>query len=867
MLIISVLVSTMGFAQVQTFPVNKAETKFGTDKTQKTSVQKNENKPVFKTVTLSSKMMSVVSQKAIDAAKLSIKNESQSLNANVKATKKRANDNEGAIKTPKGTPKTYALTTYVSDGQYTEGFVGGYCDTVYVDGKDVYFKDIVFLVGDGSYVKGTITKGDEHNGTITIANGQQCSDKYYAYMAGADDKGYLTVDKETPSFTFSIRNDSIFSDNVEATTDLHILAVDADDQIVCYNATYEYDPVDVSKLVTMTLPDGLQTNDYKTTSFRFHTLLPGKRELLKVAKSGNDFYLTNFKIAPNAVIKGSLVNGKVEVKLPLYLGLVQNRFLYLKTAKLVAGYDASKGDSTLTFEIQNKDKVACDYDTATGKIKANDFMMISAGPTLVGYLNEPLIEPFNDVPVTIPSTAVNVNYALSTVANVYDESYRTSEKAVVARDGNDFYFKGITSFDKDVAFKGTLNGDSIYVTVPQYLGLFDGYYMYLSRMDAQESLFGTEYAANDNTETLRFFFDKTTGNITSGDIFGSSTIDGLTDKGIYKPIWRVFNDVLQTIPADAKIDRYILSTSTLDESSKMKSIARIAHKDNTYYFMDINPKDSLAVYVGTRSGNKITCTVPQYVGGPTFNYLNVAYKPFKIKGNSGDSVWTYKLTEDKQLVLNYDEDKDIISSDSLLIFLTIDNQVNKFYYKPVYSKYTPHAATPVDPEPLGWQDFSADFGQYLFNVNIPNEEVNGDFIDPSGMTYSLYFDDSTTPYVFDAARYGADFTADTQNVPYNLYATDFFISGTTRSIYLYDAPTKKIGVSSSYTYNGVKNSSKIVYFELPTEGINNVNTTSVKNEMYYDMTGRRVVNPAHGLFIHKVTYTDGKSRTFKEVIK
>jgi hypothetical protein len=446
MLIISVLVSTMGFAQVQTFPVNKAGAKFGTDKAQKASVQKNENKPVFKTVNLSSKIMSVVSQNAIDAAKLSIKNESKSLNANVKATKKRANDNEGVITTPNGTPKTYALTTYVSDGQNTSGYLGGYCDTVYVDGKDVYFKNIVFLVGDGSYVKGTITNGDEHNGTITIANGQQCAKGYYAYIGGADDNGYLTVDQDTPNFTFSIRNDSIFSDNVEATTDLHILAVDADDQIVCYNATYEYDPVDVSKLVTMTLPDGLQTNDYKTTSFRFHTLLPGKRELLKVAKSGNDFYLTNFKIAPNAVIKGSLVNGKVEVKLPLYLGLVQNRFLYLKTAKLVAGYDASKGDSTLTFEIQNKDKVACDYDTATGKIKANDFMMISAGPTLVGYLNEPLIEPFNDVPVTIPSTAVNVNYALSTVANVYDESYRTSEKAVVARDGNDFYFKGIIIF-------------------------------------------------------------------------------------------------------------------------------------------------------------------------------------------------------------------------------------------------------------------------------------------------------------------------------------------------------------------------------------------------------------------------------------
>jgi hypothetical protein len=867
MLIISVLVSTMGFAQVQTFHVNKVGAKFGTDKAQKASVQRNENKPVFKTVNLSSKMMSMVSQNAIDAAKLSIKNESKSLNANVKATKKRANDNEGVITTPKGTPKTYALTTYVSDGQYTSGYLGGYCDTVYVDGKDVYFKDIIFLVGDGSYVKGTITQGDEHNGTITIANGQQCSGNYYAYIAGIDNEGYLTLDKETPSFTFSIRNDSIFSNAVKGMKNLYLLAADADDQIVCYNATYEYDPVDMSKLTAESLPEGIDTLDYKASSFKFHTLLAGKKELVKVGKAGNDFYLTKLSSAPDAVVKGSVVDDKVEVKLPLYLGLSQNRFLFLKSAKLVAGYDASKGDSTLTYELTGKDKVVCDYDAATGKIKANDFMIISAGPTLVSYLNEPLFEPFTDVPVVVPSTAKDITYAMSTVYDPSDLTFRTSTKTTVARDGDDFYFKGISSIDPEAAFKGTLNGDSIYVTLPQFIEKSGKDYIYLNRMVAEASFFGTQFIANDNTETLRFLYDKASGTITSEDIFGSASIDGVADMGLCYPTWSIFTDVLPTVPTDATVEKYVLSQSSLDQKSTTKSIVRIAHKDNTYYFLDIDHGDSLAVFVGTRDGNKITCTVPQYVGGPYLNYLKVAYKPYKVLGSNNDSVWTYKLTEDKQLVLNYDEAKDIISSDSLVMTITIDDQLYNYFYKPVYSKYTPHAATPADPEPLGWEDNTADYGEYVFKVNIPNEADNGDFIDPSDMTYCLYFDDSTTPYVFDVARYGKDFTVDTQEVPYNLSAYDFSAGGADHSIYLYDAPEKKIGISSSYTYNGVKNSSKIVYFELPTEGINDVNATSVKNEMYYDMTGRRVVNPAHGLFIHKVTYTDGKSRTFKEVIK
>jgi hypothetical protein len=867
MLTIAVLVSAMCFAQAQRIQSISTGTKLNAGEKQQPSVQQNDKTPVFKVINLSERIGEVANDACLSNESLRAngdngdRNDGKSTNSNSSKIRKTV------IKTPSGTPKSYALTTFVTDGQSIKGFIGGYADTVYVDGKDVYFKNLVFLIRDGSYVKGQITAGDEHNGTITIANGQQCADGYYAWMASVDKDNNLVVDQDTPNFTFSIRNDTIVSDPVKATKDLYLLAVNTDDQIICLNASYYYEPVDASKLIVATLPNGLKLDDYKAISSNYRTLMKGKKEIVRIGKSGNDFYLTNLSSAPGAVVKGTLnADGKVEVKLPFYLGIADNKYQYIKAATLNPTID-EKGDSVLMFKITDKDKIVCDYDAATGKIKSNDFLMVTVGPSFLGYLNTPLFEPFDDVATVVPATAVNTTYALSWQHKPNNEDSRESVRAIVARDGNDFYFKNISSLDPNAAFKGTLKGDSIYVMVPQFIGHFDDtHYVYLNRIGV-EPTYGLLYAEKENTQTIRLYFDKTTNTITSNENFGSANIDGVIDMGLCSPHWVKFDGVAATVPADATIEKYVLSTSYLDSETTIKAISRIAHKDNTYYFMDIDPKDSLAVFVGKREGNKITVDLPQFVGGANLNYLRVAYKPFKVMGEEGDSVWAFKLTDDKQLVFNYDADNDVISSDSLVMLVTFDGSSYNYFYKPSYTKYAPYAAIPATPFPLSWDDYTSFFGKYVLNVYIPSETDKGEFIDPADMTYSIYMDNSTTPYVFDAARYGADFKQDTDEVPNAFTGPDFLISHFVHIIYMLDSPKEKVGIASHYTFNGVKKSSEIAYYFLDPTGINNNTATNVKSDIYYDMTGRRVMNPSHGLFIHKVVFSDGSSRTYKEVIK
>src|SRR5574344_881737 len=133
---------------------------------------------------------------------------------------------KGIIREPKGTPRMFSLKTFVKDGESNAGVLDGYCDTVYFDGGDVYFKDFVIPVRDGSFVKGKITEGDMHNGRISIPVGQEVAAGYLIIRGALDDDGYLTADTTAHAFMFKIINDTIISDSVAATNGvMFVLAV------------------------------------------------------------------------------------------------------------------------------------------------------------------------------------------------------------------------------------------------------------------------------------------------------------------------------------------------------------------------------------------------------------------------------------------------------------------------------------------------------------------------------------------------------------------------------------------------------------------------------------------------------------------
>lgn len=191
-------------------------------------------------------------------------------------------------------------------------------------------------------------------------------------------------------------------------------------------------------------------------------------------------------------------------------------------------------------------------------------------------------------------------------------------------------------------------------------------------------------------------------------------------------------------------------------------------------------------------------------------------------------------------------------------------------FNTVYNEFHLVPAVPADPVLYedSWFDSGEEDGYSCFDFTVLAEDVDGNYIDPTHLVYSIFTDDDV-PFVFDAATYSYDLTEDMTDIPYEIYSSgyDFDLS----RIYFYrtnmgDNPmfTQRIGIQVHYdvpvTSKGrditiVRNSSNIVYWELPPSAISEVRTEpTTTDDAYYNMMGQRFnagsTLPA-GIYIHK----------------
>ena len=191
-------------------------------------------------------------------------------------------------------------------------------------------------------------------------------------------------------------------------------------------------------------------------------------------------------------------------------------------------------------------------------------------------------------------------------------------------------------------------------------------------------------------------------------------------------------------------------------------------------------------------------------------------------------------------------------------------------FNTVYNEFHLVPAVPADPVLYedSWFDSGEEDGYSCFDFTVLAEDVDGNYIDPTHLVYSIFTDDDV-PFVFDAATYSYDLTEDMTDIPYEIFSSgyDFDMS----RIYFYrtnmgDNPmfTQRIGIQVHYdvpvTSKGrditiVRNSSNIVYWELPPSAISEVRTEpTTTDDAYYNMMGQRFnagsTLPA-GIYIHK----------------
>ena len=177
---------------------------------------------------------------------------------------------------------------------------------------------------------------------------------------------------------------------------------------------------------------------------------------------------------------------------------------------------------------------------------------------------------------------------------------------------------------------------------------------------------------------------------------------------------------------------------------------------------------------------------------------------------------------------------------------------------------------PANPTADEWYDCGNDWATSKFYFTLPSTDIEGNPIDPTKLSYSIFLDDDQI-YTFDYWDYDYDIEDDMTEIPYSIYSDGYDI--TDHVVYFYGTNysewpifTWRIGIQVYYTYHGVKTASDIVYLEVfpnPYSGVEEMNADkTVASVRYYNMAGQEMAQP-QGLAIKVTTYSDGTSSTVK----
>lgn len=531
-------------------------------------------------------------------------------------------------------------------------------------------------------------------------------------------------------------------------------------------------------------------------------------------------------------------------------------------------------------------------------------MLMQHGNGLRGFANSKVTPGKRRVPATAGTTPITEQPAgelqgnLQKASDYFAYSWAGLEYGndasriayVVKAEGDTLYLKNpFSGYSTATWLKLVPQADGSYYAPAQPILAEDGDVYYAERLvlnaagntfveDSTETPeYGIHFTFKDNV--LSFKADDLTEVLGLVDVNGSWT--GNCDWNI---VVKAQTDKPITLPenVDALAKQYILTYNTTDTT--VARVPTLVAKDgDTFYFNNPYSGDPSSWFKGELKDGKVTVDNNQYLGADSasgyYLYLLTADTIMAYDAQYNETYMDFQLRDN--VVLNYDEATGKLTAEDTKNVLVVNAGNDKVYYagdywNPIYSIYVRSEKAPADPEFVA-ADFSneATSGYNYILVYLKPEDVDGNYISPVDLSYKLYRqdgDEEPEVYTFYKDTY-TKLDEDMSEIPYNF--TDNYdiydVTADARYIYLYDDFTgSKIGIQEFYKYSEEKTySSNIVWLDVnAVTGVKAVKTGVEKNVEYYDLSGRRVVNPAAtGIYIRKATLQDGSVKTIKVVKK
>lgn len=433
--------------------------------------------------------------------------------------------------------------------------------------------------------------------------------------------------------------------------------------------------------------------------------------------------------------------------------------------------------------------------------------------------------------------------------------------AHVVKNGNDFYIQDpISQYKKGVWIKGTLSEDGTQVVfnTPQMFTTENGYTFYYYRMVQS----GTKLAIGESTD-LVFSYDGEKLVQTDGGYLAVATLQGQIAGYVdYNITIQPIGEECVTPPADSEMLTYKMTYE--GQGAEQSKTVNVAFSGTDVYIA--NPTGVEGSWIkGTLDGDKIVCPNSQFLGADEsfghYVYFKAAMgtiEMVEIPGYGTFPVNNISLTNDEAVTFTYNADDRSFSTEQLFLVNDAKDKLGNNYLdyaKATYTTFAEVAATPANPSVQSFHDIIDGYGFGMFLIDMPNQDVDGNYINQNNMYYNLYIDDNaiTTP-------------EGETNIPYNYVDGNFFmqVAGTGHTFKYTEPVNEKIGVQTFYQVGDVVNQSELVWYYIKNEsdGITTTSKETVSTE-YFDLTGKRLAAPAKGLFIQKTTYSDGTQRVVK----
>lgn len=290
---------------------------------------------------------------------------------------------------------------------------------------------------------------------------------------------------------------------------------------------------------------------------------------------------------------------------------------------------------------------------------------------------------------------------------------------------------------------------------------------------------------------------------------------------------------------------------------------------DTLYIRGLSPYFPYGVVNAAINGNELTIAQKQIVGSAYGAWVETRTLT-SATGVFAPSSTGYTMTAD------WTTNTITANNNTYTLRLCCGPARNPYFYEDFnyFQIYTQNSyeGTPANPIGVAVNTDIVDLGIYILSFELTTLSTENTVLLDNYLYYRVYIDGEL--YEFEAnpadgSYQGIEGTI--TDIPYTFNNGSDIVawSYNIRVINLYLSGVTSVGIQEVYKYDGKETVSDIVTYVIPEEddGVESIDAAEVTTENFYDLSGRKVDNPANGIYVRKARLSNGKQVSSKVLKK